>query len=86
MMQFINIGFGNMAAAHKIIAIVTPEGAPVKRGIQEARENNLLIDATHGRKTRSVIYLESGQLILSALQPETIISRTDNIEGQNKEA
>ena len=70
-MQFINIGFGNIVAVHKIVAIV----APIKRSIQKAREAEQLIDATHGRKSRAVIFMAEGQLVLSALQPETIISR-----------
>ena len=74
-MKFINIGFGNIVAVHKIVAIVAPEGAPIKRSIQKAREAEQLIDATHGRKSRAVIFMAEGQLVLSALQPETIISR-----------
>ena len=74
-MLFINIGFGNMVAADRIIAIVSPESAPIKRIIQEARENNILIDATYGRKTRAVILADSGHIILSAVQPETVAGR-----------
>ncbi len=71
----INIGFGNMAAANRIMAIISPESAPVKRLIQESRERGDLIDATYGRKTRSVLVMDSGQIILSAVQPETISHR-----------
>lgn len=75
MLQFINIGFGNMVSAEKIIAIVSPESAPIKRSVQEAKEEGSVIDATHGRKTRAVIFTESDFLILSAMQPETLMGR-----------
>lgn len=77
-MKFINIGFGNMVSSSRIIAVVSPESAPVKRVIQEAKEKGLLIDATYGRRTRAVIVMDSGHTILSAIQPETVASRTDN--------
>lgn len=77
-MKFINIGFGNMVSASRIIAVVSPESAPVKRVIQDSREKGLLIDATYGRRTRAVIIMDSGHTILSAVQPETVASRTDN--------
>mgnify|MGYP001355186631 FL=1 len=70
--SLINIGFGNMAAAGRVMAIISPESAPVKRMVQEARDHRVLIDATYGRKTRSVLIMDSGQVILSALQTETI--------------
>lgn len=73
--SLINIGFGNMAAANRIMAIISPESAPVKRIIQESRERGELIDATYGRKTRAVLIMDSGQIILSAVQPETISHR-----------
>ncbi|MEG2429594.1 MAG: DUF370 domain-containing protein [Oscillospiraceae bacterium] len=73
-MQLINIGFGNMASASKIVAIVSPESAPIKRIIQDARDKQVLIDATYGRKTRAVIIMESDHIILSAIQPETVAS------------
>ena len=79
MVSFINVGFGNMIAVHKIIAMVTPDSAPTKRNIQEAKEEGTIIDATHGRKTRTVIYMENGRIVLSALQPETIVNR---LQGQ----
>ena len=69
--SLINIGFGNMASANRIIAIISPESAPVKRMIQESRDQGQLIDATYGRKTRSVLIMDTGQIILSAVQPET---------------
>lgn len=75
-----NIGFGNMIAANRVVAIVSPESAPIKRVFQDAREKNLLVDATYGRRTRSVIIADSQHVILSAMQPETIGNRlTDKI-------
>ena len=74
-MKLINIGFGNMVSAGRIIAIVSPESAPIKRMIADARERNCLIDATYGRRTRAVIISDNGSTILSALQPETIAGR-----------
>ena len=79
MLQFINVGFGNMVAVPKIIAIITPDGAPAKRAVQIAKDEGKAIDATHGRKTRAVIFMENGQLVLSALQPETLASRVDDL-------
>jgi regulator of extracellular matrix RemA (YlzA/DUF370 family) len=70
-----NIGFGNIVAANRIIAIVSPESAPIKRIIQEARENGMLVDATYGRRTRAVIITDSDHVILSAVQPETVAHR-----------
>ena len=66
MPQFINVGFGNMVAVAKIVAIITPDGAPAKRAVQMAKDDGKAIDATHGRKTRAVIFMEDGQLVLSA--------------------
>lgn len=74
-MQFINIGYGNIISANKIISIIVPGAAPIKRLIQEARDKSLLVDATSGRKTRAVIVMETGHIILSAVQPETVVSR-----------
>ena len=71
-MKLINIGFGNMVSANRLIAIVSPESAPIKRIIQDARDKGLLIDATYGRRTRAVIVTDSDHVILSAVQPETI--------------
>lgn len=74
-MKLINIGFGNIVSANRVIAIVSPESAPIKRIIQEARDASILIDATYGRKTRAVIIVDSGHVILSAVQPETVANR-----------
>ncbi len=74
-MKLINIGFGNMVNSAKVIAIVSPESAPIKRIVQEAREKSMLIDATYGRRTRAVIITDSDHAILSAIQPETIANR-----------
>lgn len=73
--KLINIGFGNMVSANRIIAVVSPESAPIKRLIQESREKGLLIDATYGRKTRAVIITDSDHIVLTAVQPETIGNR-----------
>ncbi len=73
--KLINIGFGNIVAANRIISIVSPESAPIKRIIQEARERGMLIDATYGRRTRAVIITDSDHVILSAVQPETVAHR-----------
>ena len=73
--KLVNIGFGNIVMANRIIAIISPESAPVKRVIQEAREKGVLIDATYGRRTRAVIVVDSGHVILSAVQPETVANR-----------
>ena len=70
--NFINIGYGNIVSANRIISIVSPESAPIKRIIQEARDNGSLIDATCGRRTRAVIVTDSEHVILSAVQPETV--------------
>lgn len=75
MSQFINIGYGNIVAVSRIVAIVTADSAPIKRLITEAREKSELIDATQGRKTRGVIITDNHQVILSALQPDTMASR-----------
>lgn len=74
-MKLINIGFGNMVSANRLIAIVSPESAPIKRIIQEVKEKGMLIDATYGRRTRAVIIMDSDHVILCAVQPETIASR-----------
>lgn len=74
-MKLINIGFGNMVSAGRIIAIVSPESAPIKRIIQDVRDRGQLIDATYGRRTRAVVIMDSGHVILSAIQPETVAGR-----------
>lgn len=76
-MQLLNIGFGNIVSEDKIIAIVSPESAPIKRIVQEAKDNKTAVDATLGRKTRAVLIMNSGHIILSALQPETIAARVE---------
>ncbi|MFN9173335.1 MAG: extracellular matrix/biofilm regulator RemA [Synechocystis sp.] len=73
--QLINIGFGNIVSGNRVIAIVSPESAPIKRIISDARERSQLIDATYGRRTRAVIITDSNQVILSAIQPETVANR-----------
>lgn len=74
-MKLINIGFGNMVSASRLVAIVSPESAPIKRIIQEAKDGGSLIDATYGRRTRAVIITDSDHVILSAVQPETVANR-----------
>ena len=76
-MKLINVGFGSILSLDKILAIVSPESAPIKRMIQDAKENKTLIDATYGRKTRAVIIMESGYVALAAIQPETIAARVN---------
>ncbi|MGQ9512391.1 extracellular matrix/biofilm regulator RemA [Thermodesulfitimonas sp.] len=73
--KFINIGFGNIVSANRIVAIVSPESAPIKRITTEARDRGMLVDATYGRRTRAVIIMDSGHVILSAVQPETVAHR-----------
>jgi len=74
----VNIGFGNIVLTNKIVAVVGPESAPIKRIIQEAREDKRLLDATYGRRTRAVIITDSDHIILSSIQPETIAGRISN--------
>lgn len=76
-MKLLNIGFGNLVQAEKIIAIVSPDSAPVKRIIQESKDRFMCIDATYGRRTRSVIIMDSDHVVLSAIQPETVAGRAD---------
>lgn len=73
--KLVNIGFGNIVSSNRLVAIVSPESAPIKRFIQEAREKGRLIDATYGRRTRAVIVTDSDHIILSAVQPETVAHR-----------
>lgn len=77
-MKLINIGFGNMVSANRLVAIVSPESAPIKRIIQDAKERGTLIDATYGRRTRAVIVTDSDHVILSAVQPETGANRLND--------
>ena len=79
-MKLINIGFANMVSANRLVAIVSPESAPIKRIIQDARESGSLIDATYGRRTRAVIITDSDHIILSAVQPETVANRIVDYE------
>ncbi len=73
--KLINIGFGNIISANRLISIVSPESAPIKRMIQDARDRGMLIDATYGRRTRAVVIMDSDHIILSAVQPETVAQR-----------
>ena len=87
-MKLINIGFGNMVSAGRLIAIVSPESAPIKRMVQEARDRGVLVDATYGRRTRAVLITDSDHLILSALQPATVASRLggrEEMAGEEEE-
>ena len=74
-MQLINIGYGNIVSTDRIVAIVSPDSAPIKRMVQDARETNTAVDATCGRKTRAVLIMDSGHIILSSTQPETMMQR-----------
>ena len=74
-MQLVNIGFGNLVSLRRLIAIVSPDSAPVKRLVQESRDRGMLIDATYGRRTRAVLITDSEHVILSPLQPETVANR-----------
>ena len=86
-MKLINIGFGNMVSLDRLIAIVSPDSAPIKRIIQEARDRGMLIDASYGRRTRSVIVMDTDHIILSAILPETVAGRLNekNLEPTEEE-
>ena len=84
-MKLLNIGFGNMVSADRLIAIVSPESAPIKRIIQEGRDRGMLIDATYGRRTRAVIIMDSDHVILSAVQPETVANRLNDRDVAGEE-
>ncbi len=84
-MKLVNIGFGNMISAQRLVAIVSPDSAPVKRMIQEGRERGILIDATYGRRTRAVLVMDNDHLVLSALQPETVAGRLNGEERDEEE-
>ena len=84
-MKLINIGFGNMVSANRLVAIVSPESAPIKRIIADARERGSLIDATYGRRTSAVIITDSDHVILSAVQPETVANRLDDDDEEELE-
>jgi regulator of extracellular matrix RemA (YlzA/DUF370 family) len=84
-MKLINIGYGNMVASNRIISIVSPESAPIKRLVQEARDSGNAIDATYGRKTRAVIIMDSGHVILSSLITDTVAARINESEDNNED-
>ena len=84
-MKLINIGFGNMVSANRLVAIVSPESATIKRIIQDAKDRGTLIDATYGRRTRAVLVTDSDHVILSAVQPETVANRLSDREEDDEE-
>lgn len=86
MSRLIHIGFGNIVNTEKIIAVVSPDSAPIKRLVQNAKEKGTAIDATQGRKTKAVLVMENNQVVLSALLPETIANRAQTENGENDEA
>ena len=81
-MKLINIGFGNLVSASRLLSVISPDSAPVKRLVQEARDRGMLIDASFGRKTKSVLVMDTDHVILSALEPKTIANRFQNEEEQ----
>ncbi len=83
-MKLINIGYGNMVSAERIVTIVSPESAPIKRLVQEARDEGRAIDATYGRKTRAVLVMDSGHIILSSLITETLAARINGSGGSDE--
>ncbi|MBP5578441.1 MAG: DUF370 domain-containing protein [Ruminococcus sp.] len=83
-MKLINIGYGNMVSAERIVTIVSPESAPIKRLVQEARDDGRAIDATYGRKTRAVLVMDSGHIILSSLITETLAARINGSGGSDE--
>lgn len=85
-MKFINIGFGNMVSAERMVALVSPESAPIKRLIQDAKDSGRVIDVTCGRRTRAVVITDSEHVILSAIQAETIANRLDNEDADEEAA
>lgn len=84
-MRFINIGFGNVVAAQRILAVLSPDSAPIKRMIQEAKERGMLVDASFGRSTRSVLLMDTDHVILSALGPEQLSSRRSEVKEDGAE-
>ena len=84
-MKLINIGFGNLVSSTRLLSVVNPDSAPVKRLVQEARDRGMLIDASFGRKTRSVLVMDTDHVILSALEPKTIANRFQNENNENEE-
>ena len=85
-MKLVNVGFGSLVSAERLIAVVGSDSAPVKRMIQEARERGILIDATYGRKTKAVLIMDNDHLVLSALSPETIALRVEGGDSREEEA
>ena len=81
-MKLVNIGFGNMISAQRLVSIVSPESAPIKRVIREAEDRKVLINATYGRRTRAVIIMDSGHVVLSSLQPETVANRLNERDDE----
>ncbi|MBQ1372032.1 MAG: DUF370 domain-containing protein [Oscillospiraceae bacterium] len=84
-MKLINIGFGNLVSGQRLLSVISPDSAPVKRLMQEARERGMLIDASFGRKTKSVLIMDTDHVILSALEPKTIRGRADGNEEETDE-
>ena len=84
-MKLVNIGFGNMISAQRLVSIVSPESAPIKRVIREAEDRRMLINATYGRRTRAVIIMDSGHVVLSSLQPETVANRLNEKDEEAAE-
>lgn len=84
-MKLVNVGFGSMVSAQRLIAVVGPDSAPIKRMIQEARDAGNLIDATYGRKTKAVLIMDSDHVVLSALQPESVAARMGGKEAEKDE-
>ena len=84
-MKLINIGFGSMVAAGRLLSVLAPDSAPIKRVIQEARDRGMLIDASYGRKTQAVLLMDTDHVILSALTPQTLMERWQNQEGKDIE-
>ncbi|MBR0512308.1 MAG: DUF370 domain-containing protein [Ruminococcus sp.] len=84
-MKLINIGYGNMVSADRIVTIVSPESAPIKRLVQEARDDGRAVDATYGRKTRAVLIMDSGHIILSSLITETLAARINGSGGSDED-
>ena len=83
-MNTINIGLGNYVSADRVIAVVSPESAPIKRMVQDAKDKGTAIDSTYGRRTRAVLSMDSGQIVLSSLQPSTIIAKSTTKSGKGK--
>jgi regulator of extracellular matrix RemA (YlzA/DUF370 family) len=82
----ISVGFGNYVARARVVAVISPDSSPIKRTIQEARKKGSLIDATQGRKTKSVVYMDDGRILLSGLGPETLAKRMDSRPGELADA